>query len=129
MCCSEKYLYNSNSWWWLSLFALQSSFFPDNSSVVDTNDRVKAIEKVGRQDFPSGYGEDSGGGNTVKLLESTVARFGPIASFRGTYRANRWTLPIALENTSGNIYCKTALAIINTVGIIIMCMQYSTACY
>ena len=78
---------------------MQSSFFLDDSSVVQL-DKIKTIEKVSRQEFPSGYGEDSGGGNTVKLLESTVARFGPIASFRGTYRSNRWTLPITQRNHS-----------------------------
>ena len=83
----------------LSLIVLQSSFYLENSSVVDTNNRVKTIEKVSRQEFPFGYGVDGGGGNTVKLLESTVARFGPIASFRGTYRANRWSLHITPRNT------------------------------
>ena len=84
------------------LIVLQSSFYLENSSVVDTNNRVKTVEKVSRREFPSGYEEDSGGGNTVKLLESTVACFGPIASFRGTYRANRWSLLISQDNTLGN---------------------------
>ena len=52
----------------LSLIVLQSSFYLENSSVFDTNNRVKTVEKVSRQGFPSGYGEDGGGGNTVKLL-------------------------------------------------------------
>ena len=77
---------------------MQSSYYLDDSRVVDTNSRVTTVEKVSRQEFPFGYGEDSGGGNTVKLLESTVARFGPIASFRGTYRANRWSLHITQRN-------------------------------
>ena len=80
------------------VFLLQSSYY--NSSVVDINNRVKAIEKVSRREFPSGYGEDSGGGNTVKLLESTVARFGPIASFSGTYNANQWTAHFFQRNTT-----------------------------
>ena len=74
------------------VIALQSSYYLDNSSVVDLFNRVKAIEKVSTQEFPSGYGDDRLGGNTVKLLESTVARFGPIASFRGTFWSNRWTV-------------------------------------
>ena len=59
---------------------------------------MKTAEKVSRLEFPSGYGKDGGGGNTVKLLESTIARFGPIASFRGTYQANRWSLRITQRN-------------------------------
>ena len=78
---------------------LQSSYYLDDSRVVQLG-RIKTIEKVSRQEFPSGYGDDSGGGDTVKLMESTVARFGPIASFRGTYRSNRWTLPITQGNHS-----------------------------
>ena len=81
-----------------NIIALQSSYYLVTSSVVDINNRVKTIEKVSRREFPYGFGEDSGGGNTVKLLESTVARFGPIASFRGTYRSNHWTLPISQMN-------------------------------
>ena len=79
---------------------MQSSYYLNDSRVVQLG-RIKTIEKVSRHEFPYGYGEDSGGGgDTVKLLESTVARFGPIASFRGTYQSNRWTLPIIQQNHS-----------------------------
>ena len=79
---------------------LQSSHYLDASRVVDTKNRVKTVEKVSEKDFPYGYGNDQGGGNTVKLIESTVAHFGPIASFRGTYRASGWTLTIAQKKLS-----------------------------
>ena len=59
---------------------------------------MTTVEKVSRQEFPYGYGLDSGGGDTVKLIESTVARFGPIASFRGTYRSSSWTLTVTQRN-------------------------------
>ena len=101
----------------LSLIVLQSSYFLANSSVVDINDRVKAIEKVSRRVFPLGYGDDSGGGDTVKLLESTVAHFGPIASFRGTYRASHWTLHIThgnqthLPGKTVSMCCKSTAAV------------------
>ena len=77
---------------------MQSSYYPDTTRVVGVSSRVTTVEKVSTQEFPYGYGLDSGGGNTVKLIESTVARFGPIASFRGTYRSNSWTLPISQRN-------------------------------
>ena len=77
---------------------LQSSYYLDDSAVVDTNGHVKTVERVSRQEFPSGYGEVSDGGNTITLLESTVARFGPVASFRGTLQANQWSLVISQRN-------------------------------
>ena len=80
------------------ILLLQSSNYLDTTRVTGVNSRVTTVEKVSRQEFPSGHGDDSGGGNTVKLIESTVARFGPIASFRGTYRSRSWTLPISQRN-------------------------------
>ena len=76
---------------------MQSSYYLSDSRVVQQS-RIKTIEKVSRQEFPYGYGDDSGGGDTVKLLESTVARFGSITSFRGTYRASHWSLHITHGN-------------------------------
>ena len=108
------------------LIVLQSSFYLENSSVVDTNNRVKTVEEVSRQEFPYGYGVDGGGGNTVKLLESTVARFGPIASFRGTYQANRWSLHITQRNTHlpGNYVfeCLSQLQLCIIILILSMCV-------
>ena len=111
------------------IIALQSSYYLDTSSVVDINDRVETIENVSRREFPSGYGEDSGGGNTVKLLESTVARFGPIASFRGTYRSNRWTLPISQMNQTyppGKNVCMCFESIYISSVCVCMCIRIYT---
>ena len=82
------------------IFLLQSSYYPDTTRVVGVSSRVTTVEKVGRQELPYGYGLDSRGRDTVKLIESTVARFGPIASFRGTYRSNSWTLSISQRNNT-----------------------------
>ena len=100
---------------------LQSSYYLSDSRVIDSYNRVKTVQKVSRQDFPYGYGEDSGGGNTVKLLESTVARFGPIASFTGTYRANRWTLAITQRN---HAYLPGILYNYNYNNVICVCVPY-----
>ena len=77
---------------------MQSSYYLNTSRVTGVSSRVTTVEKVSRQEFPSGHGDDSGGGNTVKLIESTVARFGPIASFRGTYRSRSWALTVTQRN-------------------------------
>ena len=42
----------------------------------------------------SGYGTDIGGGNTAELLDYLQQRFGPVSSFSGSYRADRWELTI-----------------------------------
>ena len=59
--------------------------------------RVQSVERPSRGDIPRGYGEDSGGGDTVGLLQYLVNRFGDVASFSGTYRANRWTVDMILQ--------------------------------
>ena len=56
-----------------------------------------------------GYGDDSGGGSTAKLLCYLVQRFGPISSFSGSYRADRWRLTIDRSTgralAHGRIHC------------------------
>ena len=55
---------------------------------------VLNVERHSRQTLPYSYGSDDGGGNTDELLEYVVGRFGPVASFSGSYRADSWTLNI-----------------------------------
>ena len=52
------------------------------------------VERIPYQTLPYGRGDDSGGGNTEKLLMYVTDRFGPVASFSGTYRASRWELVV-----------------------------------
>ena len=52
------------------------------------------VERIPHQTLPYGYGNDSGGGRTDKLLMYVTDRFGPVASFSGTYRADNWELVI-----------------------------------
>ena len=47
------------------------------------------------------YGSDTGGGNTLRVLQYLRGRFGPVASFSGSYRADAWTLQISRQNVSG----------------------------
>ena len=49
-----------------SWFYLQVSYYLDKGSVSGDVNQVKAIE---RKSYGSGYGSDSGGGNTVELLK------------------------------------------------------------
>ena len=44
--------------------------------------------------LPSGYGSDTGGGHTDQLLDYVTDRFGPVASFSGSYSADNWILNI-----------------------------------
>ena len=55
---------------------------------------VLSVERHSYRTLPSGYGSDTGGGETDKVLEYVVGRFGPVASFSGSYRADAWTLNI-----------------------------------
>lgn len=73
---------------------LQGSFYLSDSSVSYSSGTVLNYERHAYGTIPLGLGDDSGGGNTVKQLEYVVCRFGPIASFTASYRANRWTLNI-----------------------------------
>ncbi|CAI8036248.1 Hepatocyte growth factor receptor, partial [Geodia barretti] len=41
-----------------------------------------------------GFGTDNGGGGTAELLLYLQQRFGPVTSFSGSYRADRWELNI-----------------------------------
>ena len=65
------------------------------------------IERIPRPTLPSGYGDDSGGGRTDKLLMYVTDRFGPVASFSGTYRADYWELVIQRTPIESSEYLST----------------------
>ena len=52
------------------------------------------VELVPRSTLSYGYGPDGGGGLTADNLIYLTNRFGPISSFSGSYRADRWTVNI-----------------------------------
>ena len=58
------------------------------------------MERIPYTTLPYGYGSDTGGGRTDQLLEYVISRFGPIASYTGSYRADAWTLNIARSPTT-----------------------------
>ena len=62
---------------------------------------VLSVERHNYQTLPCGYGSDTGGCTTDKILEYVVSRFGPVASFSGSYRADSWTLNMYRRNTPG----------------------------
>ena len=84
---------------------LASCFIPKGvyyeSTVIDTSRRVTEIETLGREDIPRGYGTDTGGGHTAELLDYLRQRFGPVRSFSGSYRADRWRVNI--QRSAGTI--------------------------
>ena len=48
----------------------------------------------------SGYGSDTGGGDTHQLLTTLYDRFGSVSSFTGTYQADEWRLTIDRSNVN-----------------------------
>ena len=84
-------------------YFLQISYY--NSSVSYAPGRVQSVEKPSHGEIPRGYGEDSGGGNTVGLLQYLQNRFGDVASFSGTYRANRWRVDLILQEGVERVIC------------------------
>ena len=74
--------------------SLQSSYYPDSTNVSHTPGRVGTVEKVGYGYLPSGYGRDGSRGFTAESLQYLINRFGAIASFSGTYSADKWVLDI-----------------------------------
>ena len=62
--------------------------------------QVSTLERIsGRsQTLSYAYGSDTGGGNTLRVLQYLRGRFGPVASFSGSYRADSWTLQISRQN-------------------------------
>ena len=72
----------------------------EKSKVTYSSGSVLDVEGHSSQTLPYGYG--GVGGNTDKLLKYVVGRFGPVASFSGSYRADAWTLNIHQVNTTGH---------------------------
>ena len=83
-----------------SLF-LQIGYY--TSSVSYSSGRVLTVESPSRGEIPRGYGEDSGGGDTVGLLQYLQDRFGDAASFSATYRADSWRVDLILQEGTGII--------------------------
>ena len=74
-----------------------------DSKVTYSPGYVLSVERHSHQILPEGYGDDTGGGDTDKLLEYVVSRFGPVASFSGSYKADSWILNIHQESTPGTL--------------------------
>ena len=82
---------------------MKGSYYLSRSNVSGYSPQsVSTVERV--SSLPTGYGSDTGGGSTDQLLNYVTGRFGPVASFSGSYRADTWTLNIQRSlNTSGKI--------------------------
>ena len=63
--------------------------------------QVLTMERNTYQNLPCAYGSDTGGCHTLRVLQYLRGRFGPVASFSGSYRADSWTLQISRQNRSG----------------------------
>ena len=82
--------------------SLQSSYYPESTNVFHTRGRVGTVEHVDYGYLPSGYGRDGSRGFTAESLQYLINRFGAIASFSGTYNADKWVLDIQREDGSSN---------------------------
>ena len=80
----------------LSSPIIQGGYHQQNVSY--SSGQLIEVEEHSRDTLPSGYGSDDGGGHTVDLLLYLTERFGPVSSFSGSYRADRWTINIELSD-------------------------------
>ena len=63
-------------------------------SAVDYNDQIACITRKSTSEIPQGYGYDGGGDDTVGLLYYVQEQYGTVASFTGSYKADRWDVHI-----------------------------------
>lgn len=74
---------------------IQSSYHLDISDVSYPPGSVLSVEKVANFLLPSlANGFDAHGNHTLQALEYLTGRFGPVASFTGTGKADRWRLTL-----------------------------------
>ena len=73
--------------------SLQSGYYISTVSSTPSNG-ILETEILMEPDNHYGYGSDSGGGRTAELLLYLQQRFGPVSSFSGSYRADRWEINI-----------------------------------
>ena len=84
---------------------IQSSYYISTVSSNPSN-AILETEILREPDNHYGYGEDLDEGNTAELLLYLQQRFGPVSSFSGSYRADRWEINI---HRTTSTYCKTIL--------------------
>ncbi|XP_072051923.1 uncharacterized protein [Amphiura filiformis] len=64
-------------------------------STVEHDGQISSITREQSTDqIPYGFGDDAGGGNTVGLLYWVRLNYGSVASFTGSYKADRWDIKI-----------------------------------
>ena len=82
---------------------MQGSYYLAHSNVTYSPGSVLSVERQSYQTLPCGYGSDTGGCRTDKILKYIVGRFGSVASFSGSYVANGWTLNMQRTNLPSGI--------------------------
>ena len=90
----------------------QSGYY--NSTVTATSGSIGVVETLSRSNRLSGYGSDTGGGRTAKQLVYLAQRFGPVTSFSGSYRADRWTLNINRSAGPGTVLLHVWIIALNS---------------
>ena len=79
---------------------------------VLTVERIRSSSRT----IDCAYGSDTGGCNTLRVLQYLRGRFGPVSSFSGSYRADSWTLQISRQNSSGVFSNKLDFASCSLIG-------------
>ena len=74
------------------LLNFQIAHYPSAVTITGPDGDVQTDVPLLTSTDPFGYGNDSGGGDTPGMLRVINQTVGPVASFTGTYRADRWTL-------------------------------------
>ena len=75
------------------LLLIQSGYETSTVSSTPSN-AILETEILREPDNHYAYGTDLGGGRTANLLVYLQQRFGPVGSFSGSYRADRWEINI-----------------------------------
>ena len=96
---------------WSSFF--KGGFYVVRSEISFTTGRVLAVEKPSQTVLPYAYGSESR--NTIKVLQYVANRFGPVASFTGTYQATSWRLNIHRRSADLGMFIHIA-SVIYSIG-------------
>ena len=98
-------------------FLLKGGYQVARSQVSFTPGSVLSVEKPSPSILPDAHGSTdySDSRDTIKVLQYIANRFGPVASFTGTYRATSWTLNINRRSADLGVFIHKCDIVLETV--------------